>query len=726
MKTSLTAAICTPLNQEESLHRAGLAAHLEEQWAAGIPSVLVAGSMGCMQLLRDDTYFDLVRHSVDVSRGRGEILVGVGDASFARTRTRIEQVSAMDIDGVVVIDLYLFQYSQAEQSDYYRALADVSRKPLFIYHLPERTAACLELDTLVSLSKHPNIRGVKCSEDVDWVRQLISRVDSSFRVMSARSTMMDVLVQLGVREFVDGAFSIFPQWAMATAKAAETSAEMSASDHQATLSEFIHGVLSRYPVLPACTAILNARGVPGNCAPQPMRLLDQRQREELLADPVVMRLQQCAVAAPPRDGRDETNGRHVLKSNAKLPPSTPIAKRPTRSALSDVTTGVIYRNASPHLRSIHAYFPSVVALDNRELIAAYNLGESFESIDLRLYLARSTDAGQTWVSEGPMFPSPGQGVHSDFGRLAVTPEGEIVANVLRMDRTEHRDESVFNSETKGFVSGELFLARSADNGHSWSEPEKVTPPLEGPEFEMCAPVTFLRNGQWLWPTTTWPNWQGESPHGNSIIAMVSDDSGRTWPRYRKIMADPANELMFMEPRVVEMSPGRLLAIAWCHDKKTECDSPNQYAVSHDDGATWSQWRSTGLHGQTMTPFPIDDTQFFVVFRRMDKPGLWVQLAHWEGENWINDDAQPLWSRHGSETLVRTDLDMAGNFLSLRFGAPHVTRLQSGEFFVSFWCYEDSMSLIRWYKFRIPRSASVRDNMSVSLPRVKSLRPHSFK
>jgi len=38
--------------------------------------------MGLMQLLDDETYRELVHHSVRLARGHGEILVGVGDTSF--------------------------------------------------------------------------------------------------------------------------------------------------------------------------------------------------------------------------------------------------------------------------------------------------------------------------------------------------------------------------------------------------------------------------------------------------------------------------------------------------------------------------------------------------------------------------------------------------------------------------------------------------------------------
>ena len=320
MNTTIIPAICTPLDQEESLHRSGLEAHLEEQWAVGIPGVLVGGSMGCMQLLRDDTYFDLVRHSVDISRGRGEILVGVGDASFERTRARIQNVDQMDIDGVVVLDPYLFKYSQTELLDYHRTLADISRKPVYIYHLPVRTGAELTFDTVVSLSKHPNIQGIKCTRDEgEWARQIIPLVDDSFRVMAGHGALVDMLIRAGVREHVDGVHSLFPQWTLGIAEAADQGDWDLAAKRQEVLSEFIHSVLSRYPVWPSCTAILNARGIPGNVAPRPMCPLDQQTSEQLLAEPTVMRLQNGDSALPAKNGHGLKPhiGRHNGRRNAE-------------------------------------------------------------------------------------------------------------------------------------------------------------------------------------------------------------------------------------------------------------------------------------------------------------------------------------------------------------------------------------------------------------------------
>jgi len=41
-----------------------------------------------------------------------------------------------------------------------------------------------------------------------------------------------------------------------------------------------------------------------------------------------------------------------------------------------------------------------------------------------------------------------------------------------------------------------------------------------------------------------------------------------------------------------------------------------------------------------------------------------------------------------------------NFNVLRLGAPCITSLADGTIFIAFWCYEDCVSNIRWYKLTI--------------------------
>jgi len=338
-------------------------------------------------------------------------------------------------------------------------------------------------------------------------------------------------------------------------------------------------------------------------------------------------------------------------------------------------------------------------MSNGELLATVVLGEAFEATDLRTHVCRSRDNGETWLLEGPIYPGTTDRLTSDSSRLTALPDGELVAFMLRSDRSDHPDEGLTNHENLGFVPVELMLLRSGDFGHTWTEPMAFEPPLVGPSFELCSPITPLSDGRWILPTQTWPGWDGRCPNGIRMVALVSHDRGRTWPEYWDVMREPEGRVFFWESKIVELARGRLLATAWVYDDDASGDRPNQYAVSDDGGATWSAPRSTGLIGQTLTPFVLDGTRVLSVYRRMDRPGLWANVSHLEASEWINDDDEPLW---GADTagLTATTENMAHNFNILRFGAPCVTRLPDGAIFAAFWCYEDCVCGIRWFKLEV--------------------------
>lgn len=290
MHTHLISAICTPLQEDHSLHLPGLEAHISDQWQHGIRGLLVAGTMGLMQLQSDRTYQRLIEHCVHLSRGQGEIWVGVGDTSFARTRDRIEIAEQFRIDGVVVLSPYLVKYSQKELIDYFNTLADCATTPLYLYDLPQLTGTKLELQTVRALANHPNILGIKCSGAWEDTRQLIDCIGSQLRVIPAQPHLVDQLIRVGVRDNLDGIFGIAPRLSIDIAQAAESGDWTKASQLQQKISQLLQLLREKYTVFAGCEVILNARGIPGRITCAPMQRLSNEARDGLLMEPVVQEI----------------------------------------------------------------------------------------------------------------------------------------------------------------------------------------------------------------------------------------------------------------------------------------------------------------------------------------------------------------------------------------------------------------------------------------------------
>jgi hypothetical protein len=374
-------------------------------------------------------------------------------------------------------------------------------------------------------------------------------------------------------------------------------------------------------------------------------------------------------------------------------------QRILKMTVKTLKTGLIFRNSQPHVKSIHAYFPSVVPMANGEMLASIVLGEAFEAVNLRTHICRSSDNGETWTHEGPIYPGTKDRLTSDCARLTALSDGEVVAFMIRHVRSDHPNEGLTSPETLGFVPTELMLARSKDYGRSWDGPKPFTSPIVGPSFEMCSPITALKNGGWILSTETWPEWNGDCPNGIKMIGLVSNDRGQSWPMYVDVMNEAGKKVYFWESKIVELTDGRLLAVAWVYDDEVKKDRQNHYALSSDGGKHWSTPASMGIWGQTLTPLVLKDGRILTTYRRMDKLGLWANLSHLEGERWVNDLETPLW---GNQTvgLTSTSENMSHNFNVLRFGAPCMTHLSDGTVFVAFWCYEDCVSNVRWFKLKV--------------------------
>ena len=114
-----------------------------------------------------------------------------------------------------------------------------------------------------------------------------------------------------------------------------------------------------------------------------------------------------------------------------------------------LNTGILYRNPKPHVHSVHAYFPSVVRLSSGELLASVVLGEAFEAANLTPCICRSYDGGETWSLEGEICPRLPGHLTSAGARLTALPNGDVVAFLVRSDRSGHPEEGLTNPETLG-------------------------------------------------------------------------------------------------------------------------------------------------------------------------------------------------------------------------------------------------------------------------------------
>lgn len=359
------------------------------------------------------------------------------------------------------------------------------------------------------------------------------------------------------------------------------------------------------------------------------------------------------------------------------------------------STGLLYRNPKPFLRSVHAWHPSLVVREGGEMLASFDLGEAVESADYTTYLSRSADGGVSWSAPERFFDDSAHANVTHGVRISGLRSGEVLGYGCRSDHIA--EEGILNHSNLGHSRMDLVGMRSQDSGRSWTDIETIVPPLEGPAFEICHSVVELRDGRWIWPMATWKDWDGNAPNGVKAIGLISDDQGANWPTYVTIFDAWDRGILHWEQSVIELSDGRLLAVAWAYNTRTKKSESTPYAILKDCGE-FSPPRLTGLHGQTAKLLQLPDDRILCVYRRDDKPGLWANLSRLEGDEWVNLEEALAW---GGAPSGMTGVGASADELSgLKFGYPQPHLLPDGDVMVVFWCFEDGMHNIRWLRLSL--------------------------
>ncbi|RYY80312.1 MAG: 4-hydroxy-tetrahydrodipicolinate synthase [Moraxellaceae bacterium] len=111
------------------------------------------------------------------------VIAGLTAATYSQACERIHQLNQYDIAGIMLSSPSYIRPSQQGLVEYFIRLADLSEKPLVIYEIPYRTGVRLELSSLLTLARHPNIQAIKdCAGSVTITQALID--DRNLQVLA--------------------------------------------------------------------------------------------------------------------------------------------------------------------------------------------------------------------------------------------------------------------------------------------------------------------------------------------------------------------------------------------------------------------------------------------------------------------------------------------------------------------------------------------------------------
>ena len=171
-------AIVTPFKTDGTIdfeRFSELALHLVENGSDGI---VVAGTTGESPTLTDDERLELFRVAVDTLNGRATVVAGTGTYSTAHSVHLTREAHELGVDGLLVVTPYYNKPPARGIVEHFRAIADVSDRPIVVYNIPSRVVVNIEPETIVELAEIPSVRAVKqANDDLVQARRIVSETD---------------------------------------------------------------------------------------------------------------------------------------------------------------------------------------------------------------------------------------------------------------------------------------------------------------------------------------------------------------------------------------------------------------------------------------------------------------------------------------------------------------------------------------------------------------------
>lgn len=204
----------TPLLEDQTLDLKSLNLLAEHLIKGGVHGIFILGTTGESSSFSTDFKEHFIREMLKIVDGRTPVLVGMTDSSLESANHLAHTAQKHGAKALVSAPPFYYHLSQEELVAYYQGLADALPLPLFLYNMPSHTKIFFEIDSVMKLSKHPNIIGLKdSSANAPYFQKLLYLLkrESEFSLLVGPEEILAESVVMGADGGVPGGANLFPQ-----------------------------------------------------------------------------------------------------------------------------------------------------------------------------------------------------------------------------------------------------------------------------------------------------------------------------------------------------------------------------------------------------------------------------------------------------------------------------------------------------------------------------------
>lgn len=205
----------TFFHEDESLDLATMRTHIERLREKGIVNIVALGSNGEAVHLDRDERRAVIATIREAAGAEAQILAGSGGQSTRETIALCSLAAEAGADVALVLppSHYGGKMGMAVQRAHFQAVADASPLPVMVYNMPANTAGVdLDAETVIALSAHPNIIGVKDSSgNVTKMAEIVAGAREGFTTLAGSAGFLLPALVVGARGCIAALANVAPR-----------------------------------------------------------------------------------------------------------------------------------------------------------------------------------------------------------------------------------------------------------------------------------------------------------------------------------------------------------------------------------------------------------------------------------------------------------------------------------------------------------------------------------
>ncbi len=206
--------VITPLLAQNELDQTGLERLVDYMTSGGVHGLFILGTTGEGPSLSYKLRYEITERVCGQVNAQLPVLVGITDTSFSESVKLAEKANSAGADAVVAAPPYYFTNNQSELAEYFSVLADESPLPLFLYNMPSHTKVNIAAKTVLKLSDHENIIGLKdSSANLVYFQKVVRLMESrsEFSLLVGPEELLMQSILSGAHGGVNGGANMFPK-----------------------------------------------------------------------------------------------------------------------------------------------------------------------------------------------------------------------------------------------------------------------------------------------------------------------------------------------------------------------------------------------------------------------------------------------------------------------------------------------------------------------------------